>query len=301
MRRPHLHISQILAWADEYYERIGKWPKANSGRIVGGIGDTWRAVNMALVKGLRGLPGRSSLAQLLAERRGVRNRKRLPPFTVEQILAWADAHYERTGAWPGHESGPIASAPGETWLAAEQALIKGRRGLQGNSSLARFLAEHRGVRNVADLPPLTEQQILTWADAHHHRTGVWPTRDSGPIANAPGETWRNVHAALQLGCRGLPGGSSLARLLARHRAVRNHMALPLLTIPVILAWADAHRERTGKWPNHKSGPVADTPGETWAGVEGALRYGRRGLPGGTSLHRLLLEHRRKMGRSPTAG
>ena len=37
----------------------------------------------------------------------------LPALSVEQILAWADAHHARTGRWPNHKSGPIAEAPDE--------------------------------------------------------------------------------------------------------------------------------------------------------------------------------------------
>jgi hypothetical protein len=35
------------------------------------------------------------------------------------------------------------------------------------------------------------------------------------VADAPGETWGAVNAALAHGSRGLPGGDTLARLLAR--------------------------------------------------------------------------------------
>ena len=66
--------------------------------------------------------------------------------------------------------------------------------------------------------PLTVGQILAWADAHHTRTGKWPTLASGPVAEAPGERWTAIDTALRLGCRGLPGGDSLTRLLDRHRA-----------------------------------------------------------------------------------
>jgi hypothetical protein len=66
-------------------------------------------------------------------------------------------------------------------------------------------------------PALTLEQILAWADAHLARTGKWPHRDSGLVLEAPGETWGRVHAALWQGCRGLPGGDSLAKLLDRHR------------------------------------------------------------------------------------
>ena len=65
-------------------------------------------------------------------------------------------------------------------------------------------------------PPLTVEQIVGWADAHHARTGRWPTAASGPVADAPGEHWRAVNNALYGGYRGLPGGDSLANLLDRH-------------------------------------------------------------------------------------
>jgi hypothetical protein len=91
------------------------------------------------------------------------------------------------------------------------------RTARSKSSLALLLAEHRGRRTGAALPALTVAQILAWADAHHERTGSWPTHRSGPIAGAPGETWRAANDAVLLGVRGLPGGRSLASLLAERR------------------------------------------------------------------------------------
>jgi hypothetical protein len=66
---------------------------------------------------------------------------------------------------------------------------------------------------------------------------------------------------------------------------------PRLTVEQILAWTDAHHARRGRWPSACSGPVACTTGETWAGVNTALARGRRGLPGGDSLSRLLQRER----------
>ena len=71
---------------------------------------------------------------------------------------------------------------------------------------------------------LKVSQILAWADACHERTGVWPRSTSGHIPGVPGETWKQVDAALRLGYRGLRGGSSLARLLARQRGVPPYRA-----------------------------------------------------------------------------
>jgi hypothetical protein len=288
---PPLSEQQILDWADAHHHRTGSWPTSGSGRIAEAPGETWMAVEMALSHGQRGLPGGSSLARLLAEGRGVRLRSDLPDLSVEQILFWADAFQDRTGEWPQIESGPIPEAPGEKWSAVDSALKNGRRGLPGGSSLARLLSEQRGMRSHLHQPRFSRKQILAWADAHRRRTGGWPTADSGPIADAPGETWAQVDLALRNGHRGVRGGSSLARLLAEQRGKPNHLDLPPLSYKKIVAWAEEHHKRTGKWPNVNSGPVHDAPGETWGLIDNALRAGQRGLPGGSSLLRLLVRKR----------
>ena len=76
------------------------------------------------------------------------------------------------------------------------------RGLKGASSSPQLLARHRAVRNKGDTPPLSTMQILDWADAHYSRTGEWPNAESGPIPEAPGETWGAVYSALVGGRRG---------------------------------------------------------------------------------------------------
>ena len=188
-RRPVLHVTEILTWADEYRERKGRFPTADSGVVMAHPDEKWVNIDQALRVGLRGFPGRWSLAQMLAERRGHRNRKRLPKYTVAKILDWADAHHRRTGHWPTLKSGPIKDAPGETWVAVAVALSHGQRGLPGGSSLANLLAKHRRVRNRASVPDLTIGCILRWADAHRARTGNWPWSESGPVQENPAETW----------------------------------------------------------------------------------------------------------------
>jgi DNA-binding XRE family transcriptional regulator len=113
-----------------------------------------------------------------------------------------------------------------------------------------------------------------------------------------GESWAAVDMALKEGHRGLAGGDSLARLLARCRGARNHTTIRPLSIRTILRWADAYHERTGKWPNHLTGSIPESPGDSWAAVESALRSGLRGLPGGSSIYKLLKDQRQIPGRSP---
>jgi hypothetical protein len=226
MNLPPLSVAQILAWADAHRMRTGGWPGVEGGRIVDAPSETWSGVNTALDKGQRGLPGGSSLACLLQRYRRVRNRMNLPRLSVAQILAWADAHFARMGTWPSWRSGPVVDAPGETWSALALALVHGHRGLPGGSSLPRLLAQERGVRNIASLPLLSVEEILASADAYHARTGHWPTAHSGPIPEAPGTTWLGVDKSLRRGRRGLPGDSSLARLLQQQRGTRRFSSAP---------------------------------------------------------------------------
>ncbi|MCX6975502.1 MAG: helicase-related protein, partial [Verrucomicrobia bacterium] len=282
---------QILIWADAHRVRTGKWPKNGSGEIASVPCEHWRSIDSALIIGLRGLPGGSSLAKLLEVKRGVRNPQNLPRLTEEQILEWADAHHKQTGKWPSQSSGDVISSPGETWKGIITALFRGRRGLSGDSSLAKLLETRLGVKNRGNLPPLTERQILKWADDHRVRTGTWPKNGSGEIASASCEHWRNIDSALMRGLRGLPGGSSLAKLLEVKRGVRNHLNIPRLTEEQILEWADAHRKRTGTWPRLNSGEIDSAPSEKWININAALRIGLRQLPGGSSLAKLIASER----------
>jgi hypothetical protein len=136
------------------------------------------------------------------------------PLTVEQILAWADAHFRRAGRWPSAASGPVPESPGRTWAAVNMALGRGSHGLPGGDSLSRLLGRERGALRRRG-PQLRAVQIAGWARSHRRRTGFWPTIGSGAVFDAPGENWRAIDLALRRGWRGLPGGDSLAGLVDR--------------------------------------------------------------------------------------
>ena len=212
-------------------------------------------------------------------------------MSVEQILAWADAHHEEYGRWPAQSSGRVAESPKHTWRGIDMTLKLGGRGLSGGSSLIRLLGEHRGRKGRTGPDELSVEQILSWADAYHEKHGRWPNGASGRVAAAPSENWNNISQMLRVGGRSLPGGSSLDRVLAEHRGVRNRTSLPDLSIDQILAWADAHHAAMASWPTSYAGPVQGAPGETWSKIDGALKRGARGLPGGSALGRLLDECR----------
>jgi hypothetical protein len=283
----HISIEQIVEWARAWRARTGRWPRKDSGEIPGSGGVTWRGVDIAIWRGLGVLPKGSSLSRVLRSRRRVLRR---PPVTERQIVFWADAYHARSGQWPNARSGPIPESPGDTWLSVNCALKGGFRSLPGGSSLAELLIRERGIKRCSRERigrTLTVAEILVWAQAYHDRHGSWPNSVSGPIPEAPrGESWWCVHNALKKGKWGLPAGSSLRQLLKGTPGPRPGRKLEQLTIKKILAWANAHSARTGRWPNALSGPIPEAPGEKWCAVRNALTKGRRGLRGGVSLARL---------------
>jgi hypothetical protein len=291
-----LTVSGILAWADAFHQRTGRWPMGTSGLVADGQTDTWDRVDRALRLGERGLPAGDSLPRLLARVHGVRHTVLRPPLTSPQILAWADEYHARNGRWPSRGSGKVAGAAEEDWALIDGALHQGRRGLPGNSSLAKLLIRHRGHQDRFDLPPLTAAQILAWADAHHQRTGQRPTVSSGEVPEAPEETWARIDGALRTGSRGLRERNSLTRFLVKYGRLP-YTELPSARVPgppltneQILGWADEFHRRHGHWPSLGSGQIPGTT-DTWRSVDSALRIGSRGLLDCTSVARLLEKER----------
>jgi hypothetical protein len=288
-----LTIGQVLRWAERHHKKTGCWPKAStSGLIDGGPGVTWADVNRALWKGHHGLKGGSSLGKLLVKHYRARTQHALPLLDLDLIIRWADAFHRKTGRWPRSATrGYIPGSLEDTWRRVDNALRLGLRGLKGGSSLARLLEQRRGVPNRLAKPRFRVEQILVWMDEHHRRTGRWPNQTSGAVVAAPGESWSGVETALSSGTRGLAGGSSIRRLLAKHRNLHNRAAPQRLTVKQILSWAAKHYRRTGVWPGRESGEIPETPGQTWLVIDKALRSGARGLSGGTTLARLIRENR----------
>jgi hypothetical protein len=149
---------------------------------------------------------------------------------------------------------------------------------------------------MGKLEKLSTSKILQWADAHKRRTGQWPVVRSGRIRESSGDTWIGINLALTYGSRGLAGGDSLARLLARRRKAFSKLGRTL-TNEQILAWAEEHRRRTGSWPAIRSGRIRMAPKENWRRIDSALRAGSRGLRPGSSLSKLINEYDRIQSRA----
>ena len=66
-----------MFYADEHRARTGRFPHADSGPVVANTNETWRNLDQALRLGLRGLPGKDTLACLFQRERGHRHLHRL--------------------------------------------------------------------------------------------------------------------------------------------------------------------------------------------------------------------------------
>jgi hypothetical protein len=206
------NVNQIMAWADAYRAQHGRWPTTRSGPVAG-ENVTWQGINARLKQGCRGLPGGCSLIQFLERHRGA-SRRGQARLSEEQILVWTEAYFAAHGRWPTSRSGPITGTR-ETWHGVDIALSRGLRGLPGGVSLAGFVSRSHGVRSRVNLSRLTEESIVTWAQAFYDATGQWPHQRSGIISQSPGDTWTIIDVSLRDGRRGLRGGSSLSKLLKR--------------------------------------------------------------------------------------
>jgi hypothetical protein len=141
-------------------------------------------------------------------------------------------------------------------------------------------------------PSLRIDQVLAWADAWFAAHGRWPNVNSGRIPGTIDDTWARIDDSLRNGYRGLPERPrlSLAKLLEKRRGVRNSEFPPSLSTRRIVQWAKQHRMRTGHWPTLKSREIEGAPGESWNAVDLALRRGKRGMAGGSSLAQVLATH-----------
>lgn len=211
---PKLTRAQIVRWAKRHHQSTGRWPNHHSGVVPGSHGETWSGIQSALQRGIRELPGGSSLARELESALGVRNHMNLLGLSDAKILAWADLHHRKTGDWPTDNAGVVFGSRGEKWSAIDTALIDGLRGLRGGTSLSKLLATHRGIKRHHRGRQLSPEKVLEWAKSHYRRTGEFPHCKSGPVYGRRGETWGALHMALLFGYRGLPKGSSLSKLLA---------------------------------------------------------------------------------------
>ena len=210
-----LAIAKILRLADAWYEKYETWPKKSSGNVLSLENLTWSKIDKQLQRTDWG-----SFANLLFLKRDVRHHLKQDKLTIHQIIEWAKDHFGKTKEWPTYKSGNVLAEPSENWSAIRSNLVAGGRGLPKGLSVEKVLFDELGVVGVRAGKKLTEQRVLTFALMHYEETGSYPTESSDWILDGK-DSWPTISFALNQGLRGLPGGSSLAKLLQAHNLKAN--------------------------------------------------------------------------------
>lgn len=142
-------------------------------------------------------------------------------MTEESIIQAVQKHIRRRGVPPTRLTGDASWCFGgpETWLNIDNALRFGLRGLDGGSSLFRFLVEKGFREPLPDSSPVSEPEIAQalreFAGDHRGRLPfqIGLQAPVEPYLDLPGVTWATIDGRLRHGRCGLTGGKSL-RVLA---------------------------------------------------------------------------------------
>lgn len=241
-----LATDDILLWSKSYYQRSLKsyledplnnipptWPYSlTPGRVLEAPQWTWRVIDQSIYEGRNGLkPIGTGLSGLLEQHQ-------LTTLSEEKILVWCKGCYQRRvdhyfqdpenhqrPAWPDRFSGRVAEAPEWSWSVVDQALYKGKYGLEATGTgIGGLLSKHQ-------LNILTEEKILFWCKTYYSKTLklylIDPINHPCPsfpyvttndvVYEAPEWSWKDIDSALRHGQHGIKvGGSSLSRLLKIH-------------------------------------------------------------------------------------
>lgn len=163
------------------------------------------------------------------------------------------------------------------------------------------------LRSAPIEPPvlMTEEEVLRWMQEFLRDYGQWPTKhrippkswkgtraqwgEATPYAGFPLK-WKYLDQCLRLGKRGLPGGSSLAKV--RERLLGGPSKL---TQKLIFSWAKEYNKDTGRWPHKNSGEATPYAGYplSWRSIDRAVQRGVLGFK--TTLSTLMAPLRAQSG------
>jgi hypothetical protein len=216
LKRPKLRESLILEWAEKHYERTGKWPTHNSGKIPEVPGETWAKVRKALMNGYRGLKGGSSIEKLLWTKRQVRGQHAGNQLTYKIIIEYVMTHHDLCNKYPVSSSKWIIEKNKDSWQAIDMALRHGQRNLkQLEGGLSRLL-EDSGLKRQRGKSYPSRKKLIEIINTYKnkHLKNKYPTKESGKIDGVLDMTWSAINEALKKGAiKGTPS-QTLAQFLS---------------------------------------------------------------------------------------
>jgi hypothetical protein len=218
---PDFSEEKIVEWAKKYFLVHNKYPSIRT-KPSDWLpeGETWIALDIALKRGTRGLPGGSSVAKLFEKYFGIRNKTNIPKISEQCIIDYMIVFKDKYGYFPHAHSKENEMLPsGESWHGFDKALRNARRGLT-KTTLASLKEKYFGIKNILTLTKLFEKQITKWVIEHYNKYGEYPSKKTEINSLPNGECWRKLEADLAQGHRGLPGNNSLAKIKRKLKAKR---------------------------------------------------------------------------------
>jgi len=213
--KPPLNMPLVKKAISSFYKEHGIHPNGASGDATAyfGYSETWGAVQSALKKGYRGLPGGKTLVEV-AIQMGLHQKRE--PLTKAILRRAIHKFYDEHGFPPTAESGDATAYFGYQvmWRTIDSCIRYGNRGLSKGGSLAQVVRDMK-LRLVK--PPLSEEIVGQAISSFRSDHGKIPHEKSGDATAYFGypETWSAVGSCCRLGLRGLPGGTTLAKMAKR--------------------------------------------------------------------------------------
>lgn len=269
-------VLKALRAHDEKFEVRCKLKKGGTGRDDGGGGEGPNPVEIDIQNISELFRGKID-AKVVRVGCGIRRSLLTEAAIIESAREYCRNHGRLPSCQTTHS---VPGMPNETWSGLDAALSEGVRGLPGKSSLSKLfknLKEELGLN-------LKERAILEAGRKYyylHFRLPNEKTKD--PVPDMPHENWKALDASLRAGSKGLPGGSSLAKLFKNIKE-----ELGFYYIDKILDAAKTYYKESQKFPTSTTeDPVPGMSNVTWKNLDARLRSGARCLPGNSSLSLLL--------------
>ncbi len=179
--------------------------------------------------------------------------------------------------WPNRKDGVVPDLGG-SWLAIDEALRVGVRGLPGGSSLSKERLALIGSRSRKQLTAASVKDAIL---AHHAATGAWPNESTAGATPGVAHSWSYLRAVVRKGTL-FPNGYTFSKLVRELRGLSPSKGK--ITIDSV---EDAIRAfqvaNDGKWSSLATKgavPITsrDGPTLTWQTLDVYLARGLAGLP-----------------------
>jgi hypothetical protein len=298
---PNLTKEIIINWVRSYIDKHKRKPYKSDGIVEFAEGEfkgiIWNSINSALNRGNRGLPGNSSLSDLIEENFDIKNPKNAPQLSENSICDLIQTFIDLYERKPQSTDENVPGIEGLSWANIDRRLREGSYGLPGGSSLAQLIRERFSIRDQVIVPTIPLEMIHSWVESYLAEYREKPTAKSGKIKYASGEfqglSWHSVNQAIKTGKTSLPKGSTLADYIAATFGIKNPKKAVAITKSLVLKWVDQFMQKHERKPTVNDGIIefagADFPGLTWRLLNNYLSKGGRSLQGGSSLSKLIKE------------